>query len=1268
MKGWPNRRRLLWGRRSRMRGLAWPAVLLLVVVLATGIYFILPLFSTFQNHNPEVAAESSNQIHYVYHQNSTDQMETNAARTTWKNENEAGSYRDVLKIAAVQAALSAAINTSSKDGLATTNIDIENTGKDILRGVKIANNGKVVTFLPEIFPGEKKMLSIRGDLKKINITARDSSGSIVICSLHYANPKSSKIDLIRPTPFLGGGSSSSSEMCSKSAKERPTVESKSISQIEAHAAYTNSSKLLNAYENSHGNAAVNRSIVDAESYGSEPKFNLTIKTNQSEGRFGDIISFECTAMNCGTAGLSNLELVCAGKKTSTTYLTPGKEININGSFMIRDNALLNASVKGFDINGTMWRSNATAKVWMVSPELKLKAQALPEKAHRGEKISLSVQVENSGNSSLSNLSIFDSLGPIGQVPLLDAGRSTTLQWNILANESMMDEVTAKAYAVRGQEAYASTKLEIKVFSSGLNLTARPNEVTVSPGQPVDFTWMLNNTGEEDLENITLSGDGSRYKLNEIAANSQMLISAIYVVNETSTVNFTAKGYTGSGYPVQDSKSIFIEAVSPGINLKVTPGQTVSFAGDAVEIKCLVTNTGNDDLRNIILSQDGDALDRLEKLSPGEFQVFSPRIYPTSNSTIVFRADGKDSLGRSWSDTAVAQVTLMASAIEISANGPDSVDSGDNAKITCTIYNPGNVSLSNILVESKAFGPLGIVDYLAPKQQAVLTVDEQVSREIKDEIKAKGMTLTKQPVTDSCALHIFVSSSKSRQRIGALQSPRIEPKPLSLSQNEVGLSRKRSIQASYVGDKSNFMALGENQRSISQDVGSISKDISTISRNTSTSPGNASNGSINISSHISSGSSPVVSTPKSNDVSTNLSAPSAQINYSKLDASSVQNASVQSKVAAKSMVSTENASKAAKRTAAASEISVLIDYIKKMLAQMRSQTKEVSKQELLPSENGSSTKAAENYELAIESVKGSDHGRIKVLDVGAAPPHPSAGAPVKVTVHVSSEIGIDSASVKFGEKDTPITKIEMSTVDRTNTIPMILDSGDIKDGYWSCTIPGRAAGTYMVLSVALSDGISLVDDGPYLLHWSTVSQQKTSFGSSQTGSSASGEGMLFIESSVVKGTGEVSIKDAIADSAISYNERMNGNGSISLESLRCLDKDSPVVNFTQRRDLVFEGGQLQGVKSMESAAFHGGLGASISERFNLSHVDKSESDMIRSLNSSDNTLAFNTEQAFNGTWNIKTQYAQFFQKIKGDQKYSGSFQTEKKIKFQDAGKK
>ena len=308
----------------------------------------------------------------------------------------------------------------------------------------------------------------------------------------------------------------------------------------------------------------------------------------------------------------------------------------------------------------------------------------------------------------------------------------------------------------------------------------------------------------------------------------------------------------------------------------------------------------------------------------------------------------------------------------------------------------------------------------------------------------------------------------------------------------------------------------------------------------------------------------------------------------------------------------------------------------------------------------------NYELAIESAKGSDHGRIKVMDVGAAPTNPSAGTPVKITAHVQSETGIESASVKFGVKDAPITKMQMPSVDRIYTIPMALESGDSKNGYWSCSLPGRAAGTYMVLSVALKDADEAADDGPYMLHWSTVAQQDAALHATPSQASMD-QGMLFVESSVVKGTGEVSVKDAFNDNAVGYNGWMKGNGSINMESQRSLDKNRPMVNFTQRSDLVFEGGQLKGEKSLESPAFYGGIGASVTEKFNVSHVDKSETDMIRSINSSDNTLAFNADQAFNGTWNIKTQYAQLFKKMKGDQQYSGSFQTQKKIKFQDLGK-
>ena len=243
---------------------------------------------------------------------------------------------------------------------------------------------------------------------------------------------------------------------------------------------------------------------------------------------------------------------------------------------------------------------------------------------------------------------------------------------------------------------------------------------------------------------------------------------------------------------------------------------------------------------------------------------------------------------------------------------------------------------------------------------------------------------------------------------------------------------------------------------------------------------------------------------------------------------------------------------------------------------------------------------------------------------------------------------------------------MMGVDLIHSTPLSLESGDLKDGYWCGTISGKEAGTYLVLSVHLEDGLARADDGPYMLHWSTV-QSNSVKGQSDSEHFASEEGMLFIESSSVRGQGEVSIKDTFNGATMHYDEKMKGNGSITLESLRCVDRNSPDVNFTEKKDLVFSGGQLKGMQRVESPTFHGGLGASVTERFNLTHVDKSQTSSVSSANTKNNTLSFNTDQAFDGTWNIQTQYAKFYRKIKADQQYTGSFQPQKKIKFQDEGK-
>jgi hypothetical protein len=206
---------------------------------------------------------------------------------------------------------------------------------------------------------------------------------------------------------------------------------------------------------------------------------------------------------------------------------------------------------------------------------------------------------------------------------------------------------------------------------------------------------------------------------------------------------------------------------------------------------------------------------------------------------------------------------------------------------------------------------------------------------------------------------------------------------------------------------------------------------------------------------------------------------------------------------------------------------------------------------------------------------------------------------------------------------------------------------------------------MVLSAGFTDSARAIDEVPHLAF---VGELEHSIPQAVAWRASNDRGMLYDESSVVRGTGDVSIRGSFSDRAMDSTGWMKGTGSMSLESLRSMNKNRPMVNFTQKSDLVFEGGQLKGEKTLESPLFYGRIGASVYERFNVSHVDRSETDLIRSINRSDNTLAFKEEQAFDGIWALVTQQGWSFNAKKSEQRYLGSFQTQKNIEFQDLGKK
>jgi len=202
---------------------------------------------------------------------------------------------------------------------------------------------------------------------------------------------------------------------------------------------------------------------------------------------------------------------------------------------------------------------------------------------------------------------------------------------------------------------------------------------------------------------------------------------------------------------------------------------------------------------------------------------------------------------------------------------------------------------------------------------------------------------------------------------------------------------------------------------------------------------------------------------------------------------------------------------------------------------------------------------------------------------------------------------------------------------------------------------------MMLLAGCIDGVKASDNGLGVPHLVPVNGLEHS-----DEKVAKDNGFLYEESSIVRGSGDISIKGSFRDRAMDSSGWMKGTGSINFESLRSMNKVCRSVDFTQKSDLVFQG-QLKNRKSLESPLFERGIGARVNERFDLSHVDKSETEMIRSLNRFNNTLVYNTATAFEGTWDIKNVRGSLFHMNKSEEQYSGSFQTQKNIEFNDSEK-
>jgi uncharacterized repeat protein (TIGR01451 family) len=258
-------------------------------------------------------------------------------------------------------------------------------------------------------------------------------------------------------------------------------------------------------------------------------------------------------------------------------------------------------------------------------------------------------------------------------------------------------------------------LNIEIISNpSIQIVKTPLTQEVAPGGTADFTLTVTNEGDIDLDTVNVtdlecdatptldSGDvGSDLVLGLAETWTYTCSTANVQAGFDNIANVTAEE-VDTAVQVSDSDSAQVTLAAPSIQVVKNPAAQAVNPGGTASFSIVVTNNGDTDLVNVVLS---DALTASCDTNIGNLAAgasTSPILCDATNVIAGFlnQADvtGDPAIeGDPVSDSDTALVTLNAPAVQIVKTPDQAVSPGGTAVFTLTVTNPGDVNLENVAV-------------------------------------------------------------------------------------------------------------------------------------------------------------------------------------------------------------------------------------------------------------------------------------------------------------------------------------------------------------------------------------------------------------------------------------------------------------------------------------------------------------------------------------------------------------------------------------------
>ncbi|WP_233353696.1 DUF7507 domain-containing protein [Hellea balneolensis] len=398
----------------------------------------------------------------------------------------------------------------------------------------------------------------------------------------------------------------------------------------------------------------------------------------------------------------------------------------------------------------------------------------------GDVITYSYAVTNTGNVSMSNVTISDAHSGAGtlsaispaSVATLAPGASTTFtatytvtQADIDAGADITNIATLNADPSGGTYTPVTDDETVTVEAPlpDVTLAKTASDTTnVQAGDVITYTYEVVNTGNVSLSDVTISdahsGTGTLSAITPasatLAIGESVTFTATYTVTQadidsgaaitnTATVNATPAG--GTFTPETDDETVTVDAPVPSMSLAKSASDTSNVqVGDVITYTYDVVNTGNVTLNNVSISDVHSGTGTLSAISPaslaslavGDSASFTATYTVTqadidSGAAITNTATGNaDPAGGTFTpptDTETVTVDTAGPSLDMTKTPSQTSDAavGDVITYTYVVVNDGNVTMSDVTVSDVHNGS-GTLSAITPASVASLAVGDSAT--------------------------------------------------------------------------------------------------------------------------------------------------------------------------------------------------------------------------------------------------------------------------------------------------------------------------------------------------------------------------------------------------------------------------------------------------------------------------------------------------------------------------------------------------------------